>query len=168
LRGVPTVRRGVPLPLRRALLLLCGAALTSGLAAPALAGGAVPTGSSASAARVAGLRLPERVAVAPAGHPAPTAHPAPAPRPVAASPSAVAGTVAASADSEATIVVGRGDTLWDLAAEQLGAHPSEEETAAAWPALYALNRDLIGPDPDLIEPGQRLVLPPVGTDGGPR
>ena len=35
------------------------------------------------------------------------------------------------------------------------------QTAAAWPDLYALNRDVIGPDPDVIEPGQRLLLPPI-------
>jgi len=31
---------------------------------------------------------------------------------------------------------------------------------ARWRAIYRLNRDVIGRDPDLIRPGQRLVLPP--------
>jgi resuscitation-promoting factor RpfA len=29
----------------------------------------------------------------------------------------------------------------------------------AWQSLYAANRSVVGPDPDLIFPGQRLVLP---------
>jgi nucleoid-associated protein YgaU len=167
-RGVPAARRGVPVALRRAVLVLCGAALTSGLAAPAMAAGTTSPGPGSPGQALAGLRLPERVAVAPPAHhdrtPPPVAGVAePVAAPVAAS---VAASVAAPvAASGTTIVVAPGDTLWDIAAERLGPHPSDVQTAAAWPALYALNRELIGPDPGLIEPGQRLVLPPTGQDG---
>jgi len=150
-RGLPTARRGVPVALRRALLVLCGAALTSGLAAPAMAGGTMSTGAVAPAQLLTGLRLPERAAVTPA------AHPDRAPQPTVG-----------QATPETTVVVAPGDTLWDLAAERLGPHHGDDKTAAAWRALYALNRDLIGPDPGLIEPGQRLVLPPTGSDGAGR
>ena len=34
-----------------------------------------------------------------------------------------------------------------------------DEIAARWRAIYRLNRTLIGADPNLILPGQRLVLP---------
>jgi LysM repeat protein len=29
----------------------------------------------------------------------------------------------------------------------------------AWPVIYIANRDVIGPDPDKIKPGQRLIIP---------
>ena len=50
-----------------------------------------------------------------------------------------------------TYVVQQGDTLSGIAA-QLGVR-------GGWPALYAANRPLIGPDPNIISPGTVLVLP---------
>lgn len=47
--------------------------------------------------------------------------------------------------------VRRGDSLWSIAKDQLG-------DPARWPQLYALNRNVVGPDPDLIRPGQLLRL----------
>lgn len=35
-----------------------------------------------------------------------------------------------------------------------------------WPILYEANRDVIGGDPDLIRPGQRLLIPPLPTVRG--
>ena len=52
-------------------------------------------------------------------------------------------------------VVQQGDTLSGIAA-QLGVR-------GGWPALYAANRPLIGPDPNIINPGTVLVLP--GQEG---
>ena len=111
--------------------MLGGAAVAGGLAAPVVATGQGPAGPQV----LAGLRLPERMAVATR---------AAAPRPVAGRPAGP----------------GRrpGDTLWDIATRRLGA-------GASWPAIYALNRDVIGPDPGVITPGQRLVLP-SGAAGG--
>ncbi len=159
-RGLPAARRGVPVAVRRTVLVLCGAALTSGLAAPALAGGTTSPGAGSPEHVLAGLRLPERVAVPPA-----VRRDRPPPPPAAASSVPAAAPVGTSG---ATVMVAPGDTLWGLAADQLGPDASDQQTAAAWPELYALNRDLIGPDPGLIEPGQRLVLPPSGHDGGRR
>ena len=159
-RGLPAARRGVPVAVRRAVLVLCGAALTSGLAAPAMAEGTTSPGPASPEQVLAGLRLPERVAVSPAA-----GGDRPPPDPAAASSEPAAEPVAPSA---ATVLVAPGDTLWGLAADRLGPDASDQQTAAAWPELYALNRDLIGPDPGLIEPGQRLVLPPSGQDGGRR
>lgn len=67
-------------------------------------------------------------------------------------------TAAASAPAE-EVVVHRGDTLWGIAARHLGAQATDQDVADAWPRWYAANRDVIGPDPDLIVPGQRLVVP---------
>ena len=61
------------------------------------------------------------------------------------------------------IVVKRGDTLWSIVAHYLGPDATEEQIAAEWPRWWAANADVIGPDPDLILPGQRL-LPPPGPD----
>ncbi|ROS31175.1 LysM peptidoglycan-binding domain-containing protein [Cellulomonas sp. PhB150] len=62
----------------------------------------------------------------------------------------------------ATVVVHAGDSLWSIAEAHLGrggAAAGVEEIAAAWPAWYAANADVIGDDPDSIRPGQRLVVP---------
>jgi LysM repeat protein len=50
-----------------------------------------------------------------------------------------------------TYVVAQGDTLSGIAAQLA--------VRGGWPALYAANRPLIGPDPGIIHPGTVLVLP---------
>jgi nucleoid-associated protein YgaU len=57
------------------------------------------------------------------------------------------------------VVVRTGDTLWGLAARRLGPGAGNAAIAAAWPEWYAANRAVIGADPDLIRPGQRLRPP---------
>jgi hypothetical protein len=151
-RGVRSSRRGVPAGLRTVLLGLCGAALTTGLAGPALASGDL----AAQPQVLAGLRLPERVAVElPTSDPPAPAHTGDAP-------------VIPTPHPAEAVVVGGGDTLWAIAAERLGAGATDAEVAAYWPAIYALNRDVIGREPGRIEPGQRLLLPPVARDGAAR
>ena len=59
----------------------------------------------------------------------------------------------------ATHVVQHGDTLWGLAAAELGPDATDSAIAARWPQWYAANRALIGPDPDLLYPGQVLRIP---------
>jgi len=64
------------------------------------------------------------------------------------------------AAAPATVAVAPGDTLWAIAARGLGPDASPAEIDARWRRLYDLNRAVIGPDPDLIRPAQRLeVLP---------
>ncbi len=58
-----------------------------------------------------------------------------------------------------TVRVRPGDTLWSLAAHDLPADSPDAGIAARWHAIYAANRSLIGPDPDVIVPGLRLRLP---------
>jgi nucleoid-associated protein YgaU len=57
------------------------------------------------------------------------------------------------------VVVRRGDTLWDIAARHLGPNASAAEVAGEWPRWHQANAAVIGPDPDLLLPGQRLLPP---------
>lgn len=61
--------------------------------------------------------------------------------------------------ARAEVVVRRGDTLWSIAARQLPAGAGAAEIAEAWPELYAANREVVGENPSLIRPGQRLLVP---------
>jgi nucleoid-associated protein YgaU len=134
-RGRPG-RRRVAAPLRRAVLLCCGVAL------------AAPTGLAAAdehpspTPSLAGLPMPER-AVGAAHPPADRSVQRPAHRSVPRS-----------------VVVRPGDCLWRLAAADLPAEASAARVTTRWQTIHRLNGAVIGPDPDLIHPGQRLVLPP--------
>lgn len=78
------------------------------------------------------------------------------------SPSARESSAAPDRDDRAApeVVVRRGDSLWSITDRQLGpGRDPAAEIAAAWPALYEANADVIGSDPDHIEPGQHLRLP---------
>ena len=58
------------------------------------------------------------------------------------------------------VVVRRGDTLWGLARSALPARAAPAEVARLVDRVHRANRAVIGPDPDHIEPGQRLSVPP--------
>ena len=62
---------------------------------------------------------------------------------------------------EAAVTVQRGDCLWDIARRRL-THPTPTRVATDWPRWWRTNRGVIGPDPDLVQPGQRLT-PPAST-----
>jgi len=126
---------GIPTSWRRLVLLACGTTLAAGLAVPASADPGL-----------AGLPLPDRAT----GGAAPPVTAAPA-TPVVLTPPA-------SPIDPAT--VRHGDSLWDLAAAQLDPDASPAEVDRQWRRLYDLNRPVVGPDPDLIHPGQQLRLPP--------
>ena len=51
------------------------------------------------------------------------------------------------------------DTLWSIAEQSLRT-PDAASVARYWPKIHKANRDVIGPDPSLIYPGQVLHLPP--------
>ncbi len=57
------------------------------------------------------------------------------------------------------VVVHRGDTLWAIAARDLGPDATDAEVAAHWPRWFAANREVVGSDPDRILPGQVLSRP---------
>jgi nucleoid-associated protein YgaU len=68
-----------------------------------------------------------------------------------ASTMSVAAAYVTAARPAARYVVQPGDTLAGIAAALA--------VRGGWPALYAANRHVIGPDPDVIRPGTVLVLP---------
>jgi LysM repeat protein len=74
---------------------------------------------------------------------------------VAAAPVAPAKT----ADPATKYVVQSGDTLSGIAVALA--------VRGGWPALYAANRRVIGPDPDVIHPGTVLMLPGLMLAGQP-
>ena len=59
------------------------------------------------------------------------------------------------------VVVRPGDTLWSIAARELGPRATDEQIAAAWPRWYRTNAEVIGPDAGTIRPGQHLRVPDV-------
>lgn len=64
-------------------------------------------------------------------------------------------TVAARSDTKPVLkvyVVKSGDSLWKIAKLQLG-------NGAKWKQIYDANRSVIGPNPNLIQSGQQLVMP---------
>jgi nucleoid-associated protein YgaU len=103
----------------------------------ALVGGlAQPSYAGSGHRGLAGLPLPDR-AVAPR-HGGPADHRAPPPE---------------------AVVVRPGDTLWAISARGLPPDSPAATIASRWHVIYATNRSLIGSDPDVIVPGQRLLLP---------
>ena len=57
------------------------------------------------------------------------------------------------------VVVRAGDSLWRIASRLLPVHSDPATVARTTAALYDANRRTIGPDPDLLSPGQHLVVP---------
>lgn len=119
-------------PLRALVLVACGVAAFS---SPATAQS--PAGPDATGERhvLAGLPLPDR-------------------------PTTDRGAAALPHPARA-VTVRPGDTLWALAHDQLGPGASDGAIADHVRTLHRRNAAVIGPDPDLILPGQRLQLPPT-------
>lgn len=166
-----------------------GLALTAASALPGIAGGAsrlilravLPAGARRSAALLLGLGLgltAPLAGVLPAVGPV-TSAAASADTDVPDWPGSTSGTTgttgttavpdwpagATPAESPPTAdrVVVPGDCLWHIAADsllgELGRLPSDREVAVAVDAWWRANADVIGPDPDLLIPGQRLRAP---------
>jgi nucleoid-associated protein YgaU len=57
------------------------------------------------------------------------------------------------------VVVQPGDSLWSLAERHLGPGATDREIAQEWPHWFTANRAVIGSDPDLLRPGERLRTP---------
>jgi LysM repeat protein len=53
-----------------------------------------------------------------------------------------------------------GDSLWRIAVNRLPGNSSALAISVEWQKLWAANIVTIGPNPDLIRPGVRLVIPP--------
>ena len=139
LRGMPGTLLPAPAVLRRLVDVLVGASATVVVVAMAPAAASADTGqptATAATTQVPGAPLdwPGLHAAGPARPTATTAH----------------------RDVE---IVRAGDSLWSISQRQLGAAATPAQVAAAWPRIYAMNRRVIGTNPDLIHPGQQLTLP---------
>jgi nucleoid-associated protein YgaU len=122
---------GAP-PWLRAPLVALAAGILSTVGLGATAAGASDTsGHPVGAEALAGLRLPDRP---------------------------VGGLV--SQTPPETVVVRAGDSLWAIARRR-SPDASAGAIAATVRALHEHNAAVIGPDPDLIHPGQRLRVPPL-------
>jgi nucleoid-associated protein YgaU len=154
MRRLAAVR--VPIPVRSLAVLLTMASMTAVLTRPRPAAASVPPPI---------VRLsdetppPTGLAEMPAAE---------TEKPLSTSPPGrSAGTSRVGADrarpSTDTYVVVTGDSLWRIAASVLRSggdgQPSNAEIARFWPVIYAANRALIGDNPNLIFPGQRLLIP---------
>jgi nucleoid-associated protein YgaU len=162
-----------------------GLTLTAASGLPGLAGGAarlalhgvLPAGARRTAALALGLGIGVAAPLLGAGAPALAPHAAAADLSDAGVPDwpAPAGTDgdvpdwpgdpvpdAADRSSVAHVVV-PGDCLWHIASARLrdthGTPPADGEVATAVEAWWAVNRSVIGADPDLLLPGQVLKPP---------
>ena len=134
---------GVPRAWRRLVLTACGVALVGALGAPAHAD------DGARSSPVEGLPLPDRAttttyvsqvfAAQTASHQNRPATP--------------------SRQRPAVVVVRPGDTLWAIARAELPADADGGAVAARVREIHQANRAVIGTDPDLIRPDQRLRMP---------
>jgi nucleoid-associated protein YgaU len=141
-------RRLAPAALRRAVLVACGAATVAGLALPA-------------------------AEAATAEHRGAPGTPGARPTPALTVASVVAGALRDDRHRRpgmvvTVVTVQPGDCLWRIAARDLAhqraspAGPAPVDDAAIdrrWREIYAANRAVVGPDPDLIRPAERLRLP---------
>ena len=66
---------------------------------------------------------------------------------------------ASSMDSSGSVMVHPGDSLWSIASRMLGPSATDEEIHDKLVAIWNMNKDRLGTDPNLIFPGQQLMLP---------
>lgn len=135
----------LPRAIRQAVALTLGVGLATAGASAAAADPA-PAGVTSVAASV---DWPVR----------PPAQPPSVPSPPEMPPPARGGPPGFGDPINTAVVVASGDSLWMIAAARLGADATPGQIADDVADWYQVNRDVIGPDPDLIHPGQRLVPP---------
>ena len=125
----------------------------------------VATAASAAPA-TAGVVPQQRPAVSPLDLDWPVASEPSAPTPTQATrkPSAATGANDGSG-ARGEVVVLDGDSLWSIAQRHLPPGVTNAQIAADWPRWYSANRSVVGADPNLLLPGQRLI-PPADPSGG--
>ncbi len=132
--GVARPRSVVPPSARRWVLAACGLAVVAGGLSPAQAtpGPLHQDDRALDGLSLDGLPLPER----PTG-----------------------GLPRAPLPSGEHVTVRPGDSLWRIAAASLRPGAGDVAVTVRWQGIYQRNRHVIGADPDLIRPGQRLLTP---------
>lgn len=136
--GRPALRRVGAL--RGLVLAACGIAAL-GSTTPAWATTDGPPSPPLPARVLDGLPLPDRATAGTGGDEGPS------PR--------------TAAESGRVVTVQPGDSLWAIADRVLGPAAAAADLASYSRRVHGANRSLIGPDPDLIHPGQQLRLPPA-------
>lgn len=145
--------RLVPRAARSALLAGVATALTIG---GAHAGADGPAPHHGATVTLDGLTLPDR----PVSHSPETTHADPTDAdPTTSEPSTAGPSTAAPPSDGDVVLVAPGDTLWAIAAQALDPRASDADVAHAVQRWHDANRRVIGDDPDLVRPGQRLVAP---------
>lgn len=66
--------------------------------------------------------------------------------------------------STSIVVVRPGDSLWSISYQWLGPNATPRRITEGVEQIYALNRDRIGVDPNLIFAGQKLLVPPAVSE----
>lgn len=145
-----------PHALRALVVTTVGVGAGLALTGPALAGTAPTQGPPAAAAETEGAAV-----VLDVDWPEPSVDWPDAPLPEEATAPAPVG------DGTNEHVVMRGDSLWSIAAQHLPADADAAAISASWQQWFEANRDVIGPDPDRILPGQRLLAPASQPGGTP-
>lgn len=145
LSGRPA-RAGVPAAVRRVVLTACGLSLAGALTVPAHADPdpPPPEPGGATQALLVGLPLPDRTTTTAEWIGALD----------------VPQTSVPEDTPPEDVRVEPGDTLWSIARGSLPSSATDHEIDRRWRAIYRANLDAVGADPDLIRPGQRLLLPP--------
>ncbi|MDQ1745245.1 MAG: hypothetical protein QOE23_3584 [Pseudonocardiales bacterium] len=156
--GSAAAHRLTPAALRRVVAAATSTSIllspATALAAPSGSGAPTATGSAPTAAASGAPSAAGTSSLPPVGWPT---DPGPAPR-TAGDP--LPGTERAAVPTGAGRVrVRAGDSLWSIAGHRLGPAAPAGRIQQEWPRWYALNRQLIGPDPNLIRPGTRLRIP---------
>ncbi|HEV8426069.1 MAG TPA: LysM peptidoglycan-binding domain-containing protein [Actinomycetes bacterium] len=138
-------------------------------AAPQAAPGQAREGDAAAPTSTTGLRPP-------AYQPTPATSTTNPPRePEPGEPNSGGGATTPEAGQETSHAVVAGDSLWTIARDRLAeapgggsGEPTNREVADYWARVKEANQDrLRSGDPDLIDPGDTIVLPPVASPAGP-
>ncbi len=123
---------------RGAVVGVLGLGLGAAVTGPALADA---SGTAAGAGALDGLAVPDR---ATGSAPQAATHPV-------------------LRETRPAVRVRPGDSLWAIANRLLPAGADDARVTAAWHRLHRANLARIGDDPDLIQPGTRLVVPDLRT-----
>jgi nucleoid-associated protein YgaU len=141
-RGRVSRQRGVPGAVRRVVLAACGVALVGALGSPAHAD------DGAGSSRLEGLPLPDRATT--------TTYVS---QVFARAASRQDRSDTPARQQPAVVVVQPGDTLWAIARADLPADADDDAVAARVREIHQANRAVIGANPGLIRPDQRLRMP---------